>query len=350
MKSTSVVALIVILILGFAYFHSSRVQTSQTTSQQTTTIIPNGNFEGIFWPTVLLGVTFGNSSTDIPFLQMLQSAGVKTVVLETDPTFFQTYISRFSQVITEARGMGFKIHIINQLAYSGWYNLAELPLPFSSTPSLSQFTAFETQAMNAYASFHPDYLSVLAEPSLYHSKMGTSFTDAQIETLTSSLCSTVQSISPQTQTWIDLIPSNTQTSFISGLAAIGNLNAIGLDYYGDSSSYSLITALSNAITSSGKIGGFTETWAYGLYSAPQYDTSATVSAQAAWFSSAYSLASSLNMTGAFDPFFTEKFVSTSPLILPFTSQGMQTMFNQLYSGLLLNQRTSIFSAYQSVIQ
>ena len=341
MKGSTVAILIILLLVGVAYVHS-RPQTSQTTTAISSSI----NYEGIFWPTVLLGVAFGNSSADIPFLQMFQSAGVKTIVLETDPTFFQAYESRFSSVISEARLMGFKIHIINQLAYASWYNLAGLALPFSSTPTIEQFTAFETQAMSVYASFHPDYLSVLAEPSLYHAKMGTSFTNAQIETLVQTLCSTVLNISPLTQTWIDLIPSDASTSFISQLGAIPNLNGIGLDYYGDTSSVSQITTLSNAITASGKIGGFTETWAYGLYTDRSADTQATVQAQANWFSSTASLASSLNMTGAFDPFFTEKFVSTDPLILPFTLQGLQTMFDQL----LTNQRTSIFTGYQDTIR
>jgi hypothetical protein len=327
--------------VGTSAVASSVVQTS------------TANFEAIFWPTLLLGVGFGNASADVPFLTMLHQLGVQTVVIETDPSFFAAYESRMSSVISEARQMGFKIHIINQLGYTSWYSTLGIPFPFSGTPTIAQFQAFEYKAMVEYSSFHPDYLSVIAEPGLMDKKTGASFSDSQWQGLLENLTETVKSLSPQTQTWVDLVPNDPfDVSLLPSALQVPDMDGVGLDLYNSSTNWSAAVSMAQSITSSGKLGGLTETWAYDLNGDPKADTAATIPTQAQWLNvtgGAWAFASQYHMTSTFDPFFSEKLVTTAPLPA-FTAAGLDSSFDQLSSALAAGNRTSVFYAYQRLIQ
>ena len=356
-------ALIVVigLILAFSVYYVRLLRAVHQESNSTVNDFTGGknvsvansgiNFESIYWPVVLIGVGFTNSSFDPPFMQMLRQLGVQTIAIETDPTFFRTYESRFASVISLARSDGFKIHIINQLGYASWYKLLGLSLPFSSAPSFQQFEQFETQAMQEYAKYKPDYLSVIAEPGLMQTKIQTSFTPEQWQSLVQSLCETVISISPNTKTWIDLVP---QMSFdmqiLPNLVSVTQLTGIGLDIYGNASPVSTTTNAASFITSHGKLGGITETWAFSLYADPSTDTSANVPAQASWLSAngIVQFAIQRNLTAIFDPFFSNKFTSLAPLP-EFSNAGLESEANLFMQSLEANQTTSIFQAYHDLI-
>ena len=272
-RTIVVIAVLVILVIAgvvIAHIELARlVGNSFTNIRQVSLEHSNINFEATDWPTILVGVGFTNSSFDEPFLHMVHNLGAKTLAIETDPVFFRTYQSRFSSLISEAQAMDLNIHIINQLGYASWYKLLGLSYPFSSGPSFQTFENFQIQAIREYAQYDPSYLSLIAEPGLMQEKAGASYSPSQWQSLISILAQTVKSISPETQTWVDLVPQNPfDMQLVPYLVNITQLDGIGLDVYGNVSPFSISNNAAKYITSHGKLGGLTETWAFSLYSTP----------------------------------------------------------------------------------
>ena len=309
------------------------------------------NFEVIDWPTILLGVAFSNASFDPPFLSQVHRLGIRTLAIETDPSFFSAYPARFSSLLAEARGLGLKVHLINQLGYRSWYDLVGLTYPFAPDPSFATFESFEVNATRAYAQVHPDLLSIIAEPGLMMEKIGASYSASEWSSLLATLGSTAKAISPSTETWVDLVPQDPfDAGLVSALGGISDLDGIGLDLYGSVAPPSVTTRMAQTIHDFGKLGGLTETWAYDLYGDPATDVPSNLPAETAWLSPTgiVNYAVTYDLTGAFDPFFTGFFTSTAPLG-NFTVAGLTEEARTYYAELSTNQTTPLYTAYQTTI-
>jgi len=348
-----VIAIITILVAsGFLVMRFELTQSHSTFMdiQQVSLANSEINFEAIDWPVNLLAVGFTNSSFDQPFLNLAIGLGVKTLAIETDPVFFQTYQARFSLLISEARSSGLKIHIINQLGYPSWYKLLGLTYPLASDSSFQTFEIFQIEAMKTYAQYKPDYLSLIAEPGLMQQKVNASYSLAQWQSLVSTLVQTVKSISPNTQTWIDLVPQSPfDMKLLPYLADVSQLNGIGLDVYGNVAPFGTTNSAAKYIISHGKLGGLTETWAYSLYSDPSTDVSLNIAAEANWVSTSgiVQWAFQRNFTSVFDPFFSNLYTSTDPLP-HFTVQGLENAANTYYKQLVQGRTTQVFQSYRNL--
>lgn len=349
----AIAIIFVIVVAGYSVtrFELKRSHSSFLNISQVSLVNSGINFEAIDWPVNLLGVGFSNSSFDQPFLNLMSQLGVKTLAIETDPVFFQTYQERFASIISNAREIGFKIHIINQLGYPSWYNLLGLKYPLASDPSFTTFETFEINAIQTYAQYKPDYLSLIAEPGLMQQKINASYSLSQWTNLVSTMAQTAKSISPNTETWIDLVPqSSFDMQLLANLVNVPQLNGIGLDLYGNVSPFSITNNAAKNIISHGKMGGLTETWAFSLYSAPSTDVPSNVPAEANWLSTSgiVQWAFQNNFTSIFNPFFSNMYTSTDPLP-HFTAPGLksaaETYYNQLHSG----QTTQVFQSYKNLI-
>ena len=356
--AVAVAVVVVLIVASWAYL---RHETSGGNSSSTcgasfltcrTNLSGTGtNFEAIDWPTVLLGVAFSNSSFDGPFLDQMHGLGIRTLAIETDPTFFSKYASRFSSLISEARSMGFRIHLINQLGYPSWYNLTGLAYPFARDPSFGEFESFELNATRSYAQFHPDLLSVIAEPGLMMQKIGATYTGSEWQSLLTTLCDAAKAVSASTETWVDLVPQNPFDDSLTGsLGPIASLDGIGLDLYGNVAPPAATAQMAEAIHSAGKEGGLTETWAFDLYGDPATDVASNVPAEATWLSPTgiVNYVIEYHLTGAFDPFFSGFFTSTSPLG-NFTFSGLTEEASTYYTELRSGQATALYPAYQATI-
>ncbi|MDG6906106.1 MAG: hypothetical protein JRN20_10020 [Nitrososphaerota archaeon] len=350
-----VAAIIVIIVIGGLLV--MRIERAGQFGSQFTNLKPvslvnsNINFEVIDWPTLLVGVGFTNSSLDEPFLHLVHELGAETLAIETDPVFFQTYQNRFSSLVSEARTMGLKIHIINQLGYTSWYKVLGLTYPFSTDPSFQSFENFQIQAVRAYAKYDPNYLSLIAEPGLMQEKVGANYSLSQWQSLIAVLAQTVKAVSPETQTWIDLVPQNSfDMKLLPYLVNITQLDGIGLDVYGNVAPFSTTSKAATYITSHGKLGGLTETWAFSLYSSPSTDIPSNIPAEAKWVSTSgvVQWAVQNNFTSIFNPFFSSFYTSTDPLP-SFTVKGLQLRANTYYAQLLAGQTTQIFRSYRNLI-
>ena len=311
----------------------------------------NINFEVIDWPYNLVGVAFSNSSFDEPFLNLVHDLGAKTLAIETDPVFFQTYQDRFSSLISEARTMGLNIHIINQLGYTSWYKLLGIAYPFSASSSFQSFENFQIQAVRVYAKYDPNYLSLIAEPGLMQEKLGANYSLSQWQSLISVLAQTAKAVSPKTQTWIDLVPQDSfDMKLLPYLVNIAQLDGIGLDIYGNVAPFSTTSKAATYIISHGKLGGLTETWAFSLYSSPSTDIPSNVPVEARWVSTSgiVQWAYQNNFTSIFNPFFSNLYTSTDPLP-SLTAQGLQSRADTYYKQLLENQTTQVFQSYKNLI-
>ena len=304
------------------------------------------NFEALHVPTSLVGTAFSNPSMDNPFTQMLANTGINTLTIETYPSMFRANITRFQNLIAFARSIGLKIHILNQYQDKGFDALAGMAPPFSSPPTLAQFETYEVNAMTSYMSVSPDYLSVLVEPASWNSKLGTNYTAANLVSLGNRV---VNAIPAGVVVFVDGNPlGNTgDAAFLNSMLSNTRLNAIGIDVYDNFNQATLIN-YSTTIRNAGKQVGWTETWWEDLYAEPQFDKPSNEPSEAAWFGQTVPFCQANGFT-SYSPFFTNKFINTTPLPVPFTAANVTAEFNQLYSDLLAGARTSIYTAYQNII-
>ena len=313
----------------------------------------NTTFSAIHFPTAMTFAGFTDPSGDYGFLLMLKETGVSTISIITDPVIFQAYKPRYEQLISDARSLGFKIHLINQMDWKYRLKLIGLKNPLQTIIplSFSKILAWETSWMQLYASYHPDFLSVLAEPSNLNFKMRKGLTESQVNTLIGSLASTVKQISPETQTWVDLQPQYGIVDYYVGKSAafIPNLDGIGWDVY-DRDGYAVLAEVMPFAVQAGKLTGITETWRWPLYAKPQYDLPSNAPVEAGWFKELYNQTLAWGVTPSlFNPFFTNKFVLLDPMPTELTAPAIRDYADSLKLAVDLNNRTVIFSAYQLLV-
>lgn len=292
-----------------------------------------------------------NASMDNPYVDMLKASGVTVIAIESDPVEIQAYSARFISLMNYIHSQGLKIHLITQmdtktnLAYLGLTNPLQTLIPPSYTKVLNQEVAWARWLATA----HPDYYSAIAEPSNLNVKMRVGFTTTQWTNIISAVTSTIKSVSPETQTWADLLPYSNIVDYYLGtsLVSVSALDGIGWDVYGPAR-MNIAQPLMITETNGGKLVGLTETWRYDLYAHPVNDTPTNAPYEAAWFSYAYrNMEGNGTIPSVFNSFFTNKFVSLAPL--PTLPSQVVTWFDNLQTALDQGNRTEVFYGYQSLI-
>jgi len=316
---------------------------SSTPSSVTST-----NFEAIDFQVTLASVGFSNASYDHQYIQMLKDSGASTIVIESDPIEFMAYQSRMVDIMNYSHSLGLKVHLINQMDTRNSIALINLKNPLETIilpPKFSTVLWDENHWIAYYASFHPDILTVIAEPSNLNVKMRVGFTDSQWSQIISTLINTSNTISPKTQTWVDLVPSKSIVDYNLGstLVTMKNLTGIGWDVY-NYTEFSVIAPLLKTEVNYKSVG-MTETWFAPMWSKPQFDNVAFVKNATNWFSLSYSTFEKLTSQAPalYDPFFTSQFVSTIPL----SGSGF-VFFDNIDQALVNQNRTQIFYGYQNL--
>lgn len=313
---------------------------------------PQTTFEATHFPSTMTFAGFSNSSSDFAFVDMLKQAGVSTIVIEQDPITFIAQEARYSALIQYVHSQGLKVHLINQMDLKTRLNLLgeKNPLQTLIPPSKAKILSYETQWIQLYASFHPDYLTVLAEPSNLNLKMRVGLIDTDWNAIISSLVQTAKSISPQTQTWVDLVPSPLIVDYHIGVSAIGiqGLDGIGWDIYNGTSPG--LSSIVHQEAQGGKLVGVTETWWKPLVSQPRWDSPVYAANESAWFGQLYDKALNDSVVPSlFNPFFTSHFVTLAPQPAVDTPTTLRAYSAMLQTALSEGNRTVDFTSYQSLI-
>ena len=339
--------LFAILLLALLIFgnHSFIVKSNALTNT-------SNNFATEDFPLTLVSVAVSNSSYDLMNLQMLKDSGVNTITLEVDYFEFVHYEDRYNQTIQDIHDLGLKLDIINQMDTRADMKDIGLVNPLYNTilpPRYSTVLWYEQKMVSLYASYHPDFFSVLAEPSNLNVKLHTGFSAQTWTGMIEVLTNLSKSISPETLTLADLLPVTNICDYSMGslLVADPNLDAIGWDVY---NSTRFQTAVSPAIyeLSNGKQVALTETYWEDIHTETQYDSPQYAQNASDWFSSNYA---KFNLTGfvplIYSPFFSNDFVILDPL--PTTVSGAMIYYSNYDQALINLNRTEIFYAYQQTI-
>ena len=209
-------------------------------------------------------------------------------------------------------------------------------------------TAWVQRVSTLAALYHPDYYVVIKEPGWYAPMVSDATTNPAFQdpnqwiNLTQTLISTVQSVSPNTKVGVaiaaDSLSSNPTlyTDFLTGVSKLPGLSFIGFDIYTISGFQNTQNYLSQN-GSGGKDVWIAECWSADgstIYS------SSRASLDASWILLVYYFAQEEHVS-VLIPFYTDLFASYSLTTTSPTDTG------QILS--LLQQRTSVFQEYKSII-
>lgn len=343
----AITAILTVILVGSSTIHSANAYGNQLYVYGVA-----NNFAAVHFPTLLPNaLVSAPAGVDNQFTDMLVSAGVGWIIFEVDP--YEVQLSpaaeqRLISAVNYAKEQGVKVHIINQ-ENVGYYDKLNI-----SAPQLSSYQEFHDLfvGLNVYlaSTFQPDRLTVLAEPAHYQSDIGSSFTVSQMVQIAVDSARAVKAVNSSIQTWVDVLPTTSfDYSFAQQIAGKSVINGIGYDLYDHSSSLSSVSTSAAYARLFGKKTGMTETWWQDIYAKPQYDNETNLGAEADWINSTYAWSKSNGLSAEYDPFFSEKLVSSNALPLPFTvnatAQYLENLDNTLKSG----NRTNIFYSYQNLI-
>ena len=308
------------------------------------------NFDALHFPSASVLVNFSDPAYDDLFIQMLQEAGVNTVTLFTSPTEYNALSNRYTNLATLIRARNLKVRFVIQDEVKAVTNLTSLPPTYPNPPSLTHYIETESAVARAITTdIKPDYFSVVAEPTINEGRIGKKFTVRQWRKIISALNQEVKIYSPNTKTWVDILPKKLKERNILTKAITTGIDGVGFDLYDRTDILSTVQTYANKVKGAGKKCGITETWWNDIYANPNLDSPSNAQLEADWLGSTYTFAKNNGITDEFVPFFTNKFVNLQKLPLPLSVANINNFLSAMETSLDNNERTIIHSAYRDLI-
>jgi hypothetical protein len=310
---------------------------------------------GAHWPLLFSMPQVTDASIDLPFLHMLEDAGANELALMVWYSAYQAHTSRYDDVVSAARADGLKVRIgfkgeIASLLFGLQPTFATPP---SATDYATKVAAIESELASRY---HPDAFNLVEELGTSQGQVGSSFTTAEWLQIIQQLATAVKAASPTTETWVAILPTDPVDRAVgeNGLLSIADVDGVGLDVYGNEDPCTWSTAWKQAfaeIIAAGKKTGLTETWWEDLYAEHQFDEPSNAPLEGDWLRAMLYLTQSAGATGAFMPWFTNKFVALDPLFsVPGDPQASaQQMVGDMKAALDAGTRTVVFDDLQAAL-
>lgn len=312
--------------------------------------------EGVEWPLLFSLPQVTTASMDTKFLNMLEQAHVNTVSVIVWYSAYQAHQARYDAFVNAVHAAGLKL----RLGFKGEIK----SLLFGLTPTFpnaqTTFQEYSTKTLSIErelaARYHPDYFNMVEEFGTSQGQVGGNFTAAQWVQLVGQLATAIKQASSKTQTWVAVLPTDPVDRGVvaKGLLSIPNLDGVGIDAYGNQDVCTWAASWQKGFAgaaAAGKKTGFTETWWEDLFAQPMYDQPANGQKEGDWLRAMVYEAQKLGATGAFMPWFSEKFVTLQPdgfgQSNPMTHA--QSLSNAVSAALDSGQRTVVFTELQATL-
>lgn len=311
-------------------------------------------WEGHFFPLLLVNAGMSSPSIDPLWTQFMQGMGVKGLRFQTDLNIFQKYQSRYENAFGLASSAGLPVHLVNTIDVSGYNQIIGVAPDFLSTPpTWTTFLNQNMETIEAFMATNPSMVSVLTEPQDINNRLRANFSESQYASAVKQMTSTIKNASPSTVTCLKILyDSKFDIQTAKSCLNDPNLDIIALDIYGANNGTTFsptgATNLAEGIRFAGKKVGVGETWKEPIFELPNLDQPSDEAGDAAWITQIGTWAIANGATSTFLPFYTNKFVSSSPMVDPLTYQGGVAYWSQVQQALENEQNGK--ASYQPTYQ